>query len=183
MFPIDGPQLYHNKASDCWIYIWVIMDHTPGIHYKKHYILPGGFIGGPNKPQNADSYICVGLSHLGAIQKEGLKIWDASRRVVFVSWPFLAAVGADVVGLAPIAGTVSHNGKHGCRVHCPFAGRHKGHSTLRTTGLRSRRWETSERRRCGSDSVARIYMWKRNPDLAQPQVPPLKVVLPLERLL
>jgi hypothetical protein len=129
MFSIDGAQLYRNKASDCWIYIWVIMDHAPGIRYKKRYILPGGFIGGPNKPRNADSYICVGLSHLGAIQKEGLKIWDASRRVVFVSRPFLAAVGADAVGLAPIAGTVGHNGKHGCRVHCPFVGRHKARGT------------------------------------------------------
>jgi len=66
---------------------------------------------------------------LGAIQKEGLKIWDASRRVVFVSRPFLAAIGADAVGLAPIAGTVGHNGKHGCRVHCPFVGRHKAGGT------------------------------------------------------
>jgi len=50
MFSIDGAQLYRNKASDCWIYVWVIMDHAPGIRYKKRYILPGGFIGGPNKP-------------------------------------------------------------------------------------------------------------------------------------
>jgi hypothetical protein len=28
MFSIDGAQLYRNKASDCWIYIWVIMDHA-----------------------------------------------------------------------------------------------------------------------------------------------------------
>jgi hypothetical protein len=129
MFSIDGAQLYRNKASDCWIYIWVIMDHAPAVRYKKRYILLGGFIGGPNKPRNADSYICVGLSHLAAIQKEGLKIWDASHRKVFVSRPFLAAVGADAVGLAPIAGTVGHNGKHGCRVHCPFVGRHKARGT------------------------------------------------------
>jgi hypothetical protein len=125
MFSIDGAQLYRNKSSDCWIYIWVIMDHAPDKRYKKRFILPGGFIGGPNKPRNVDSYICVGLSHLAAIQKEGLKVWDASRQEVFVSRPFLAAVGADAVGLAPIAGTVGHNGKHGCRVHCPFVGRHK----------------------------------------------------------
>jgi hypothetical protein len=31
------------------------------------------------------------------IQKEGLNIWNASRREVFVSQPFLAAVGADAV--------------------------------------------------------------------------------------
>jgi hypothetical protein len=129
MFSIDGTQLYCNKASDCWIYIWVIMDHAPAVRYKKRYILPGGFIGGPNKPRNIDSYICVGLSHLAAIQKEGLKIWDASHQKIFVFRPFLAAVGADTVGLAPIAGTVGHNGKHGCRVHCPFVGRHKAWGT------------------------------------------------------
>jgi hypothetical protein len=59
MFSIDGAQLYHNKVSDCWMYIWVIMDHAPAVRYKKHYILPGGFIGGPNKPRNIDSYICI----------------------------------------------------------------------------------------------------------------------------
>jgi len=129
MFSIDGAQLYCSKASDCWIYIWVIMDHAPGVRYKNRYILPGGFIGGPNKPKNTDSYICVGLSHLAAIQKEGLQIWDASRREIFVCRPFLAAVGADAVGLAPIAGTIGHNGKSGCRVHCPFVGRHKDKGT------------------------------------------------------
>ncbi|KIK79302.1 hypothetical protein PAXRUDRAFT_161626, partial [Paxillus rubicundulus Ve08.2h10] len=28
MFLIDGAQLYHNKASGCWISIWVIFDHS-----------------------------------------------------------------------------------------------------------------------------------------------------------
>jgi hypothetical protein len=129
MFSIDGAQLYRNKASDCWIYIWVVLDHAPGIRYKKRYVLPGGFIGGLNKPKNVDSYICVGLSHLAAIQKEGLNIWNASRQEVFVSRPFLAAVGADAVGLAPIAGAVGHNGRCGCRVHCPFIGWHKAQGT------------------------------------------------------
>jgi hypothetical protein len=41
---------------------------------------------------------------------------------------------------------------------------------------------TEERRDAITGSVARIYMWNRNPDLAQPQVPPLKVMLPLEHL-
>jgi hypothetical protein len=29
MFSIDGAQLYQNKASDCWIYIWVVFNHDP----------------------------------------------------------------------------------------------------------------------------------------------------------
>ena len=72
------------------------MDHTPGVWYKNCYILPGGFIGGPNKLRNCYSYICVGLSHLAAIQQEGLKIWDTSQQEIFMCRPFLAAVGADM---------------------------------------------------------------------------------------
>lgn len=33
MLSIDGAQLYCNKVSDCWIYIWVVMDHAPDIQY------------------------------------------------------------------------------------------------------------------------------------------------------
>lgn len=125
MFSIDGAQLYRNKASDCCIYIWIIMDHAPNSRYKKRHVLIGGFIPGPGKPRNYDSFIFVGLAHLSAIQKEGLRIWNASRDEVVISRPFLGAVGADSIGLAPIAGTVGHHGKYACRVHCDFKGRHK----------------------------------------------------------
>jgi hypothetical protein len=54
MLSIDSAQLYAHKASDCWIYIWVIMDLSPDEHYKKRHILPGGFISGPNKPKIMD---------------------------------------------------------------------------------------------------------------------------------
>lgn len=33
-----------SSKSDCWIYIWIIFDHAPDIHYKKKTVLPGGFI-------------------------------------------------------------------------------------------------------------------------------------------
>ena len=29
MLLIDGAQLYQSKQSDCWIYIWVLLDITP----------------------------------------------------------------------------------------------------------------------------------------------------------
>ncbi|KAG1764792.1 hypothetical protein EDD22DRAFT_775674, partial [Suillus occidentalis] len=29
MISMDGAQLYRNKISDCWIYIWVVLDHHP----------------------------------------------------------------------------------------------------------------------------------------------------------
>ncbi|KAJ7820012.1 hypothetical protein B0H14DRAFT_3876438 [Mycena olivaceomarginata] len=35
LFSIDSAQLYAHKASDCWIYIWVILDLRPRLRYKK----------------------------------------------------------------------------------------------------------------------------------------------------
>ncbi|KAG1808271.1 uncharacterized protein BJ212DRAFT_1303141 [Suillus subaureus] len=52
MISMDGTQLYESKQSDCWIYIWIVMNHALGNHYKKKYILPSGFIPSPNKPKN-----------------------------------------------------------------------------------------------------------------------------------
>ena len=41
MFLIDGAQLFESKESDCWIYIWVILDLPPDCRYKKSFVLPG----------------------------------------------------------------------------------------------------------------------------------------------
>ncbi|KAG1859628.1 hypothetical protein F4604DRAFT_1930593 [Suillus subluteus] len=30
MISMDGAQLYESKQSDCWIYIWIVMNHAPG---------------------------------------------------------------------------------------------------------------------------------------------------------
>jgi len=34
MLSIDSGQLYENKQSDCWIYIWLVIDLGPDKHYK-----------------------------------------------------------------------------------------------------------------------------------------------------
>ena len=99
MFSLDGAQLYAHKSSDCWIYIWVLFDLSPEERYKKHHVLPGGFIPGPNKPKNMDSFLFPGLYHLAAIQNEGLSIWDASLDSFFLSKLFLAHI--DVSMTAP----------------------------------------------------------------------------------
>ena len=57
MLSIDGTQLFESKPSDCWIYIWVLLDLAPDLRYKTRYVLPGGFIPGPNKPKNLDSFL------------------------------------------------------------------------------------------------------------------------------
>ena len=125
MLSIDGAQLYKNKASDAWIYIWVVLDHSPDRRYKKKHVLIGGIIGGPNPPKIIDSYLFPAFHHLAAIQNDGLKIWDAQCDTTFISRPFLLFGCADFIGLAPISGLVGHHGKNGCRIYCAMPGRHK----------------------------------------------------------
>ena len=64
MLSIDGAQLYAHKTSDCWIYIWIIMDFSPEERYMKRHVIPGGFI--PGKPKNIDSFYfqgCIMSAH------------------------------------------------------------------------------------------------------------------------
>jgi hypothetical protein len=126
MFSIDGAQLYQSKASDCWIYIWVIFNFDPvSCRYIKKHILIGAIIPGPNKPKVLESYLFPGLHHLSAIQKHGLPIWDASSGRLFTSHPFLALATADSPAMASINGLVGHQGRNGCRLYCPLKGRRK----------------------------------------------------------
>jgi hypothetical protein len=92
---------------------------------KKAYVLPGGFIPGPNKPKNMDSFLFPGLHHLCALQREGLYIWDASTNRLFISKLFLGLSTADGPGMAYLNGLVGHHGKYGCRLYCPVPGCHK----------------------------------------------------------
>ncbi|PBK73221.1 hypothetical protein ARMSODRAFT_1068079 [Armillaria solidipes] len=151
---IDGAQLYRNKISDTWIYIWIILDCEPSVRYKKKNVLPGGIIPGPNKPKNTDSFLFPRLHHLAVIQKEGLLIWDSSKAdspeagvllnittpssrnedlesefspstSLFICNPFLALVTADGPAQAMLSGCIGHHGKYGCHYFCPLKGRHK----------------------------------------------------------
>ncbi|KIL55000.1 hypothetical protein M378DRAFT_18329 [Amanita muscaria Koide BX008] len=71
MFSLDGAQLYRDKESNCWFFIWILLNLSPEIRYKKKYILPGGFIPGPNKPGNLESFLLPSFRHLSALQKGG----------------------------------------------------------------------------------------------------------------
>jgi hypothetical protein len=127
MFSIDGAQLYRSKASDCWIYIWVIFNLDPATgRYKKAGVLFGAVIPGPNKPKILESFLFPGLHHLSAIQKEGLPIWNASTNTLYISHPYMALASADGPAMAYINGLVGHQGKIGCRLYCPMKGRRKG---------------------------------------------------------
>ncbi|KZT02197.1 uncharacterized protein LAESUDRAFT_631732, partial [Laetiporus sulphureus 93-53] len=89
MFSIDGAQLYRYKASDTWIYIWVLFDLPPELRYKKKHVLSGGFIPGPNKPKNLDSFLFPGLHHAQTLMKHGFHFWDALDGKLYDCRPFV----------------------------------------------------------------------------------------------
>jgi len=120
-----GHNCTKEKKSDCWIYIWVILNLSPDLRYEKKYIIPGGFIPGPNNPKDIDSFIFPGLYHVCALQNEGLKIWKASLGQVVDANLYKVAACADGAGLNELNGLAGHKGAHGCRKICGTKGRHK----------------------------------------------------------
>ncbi len=141
MFSIDGAQLFKGKKSDCWIYIWVILNLSPDLRYKKKYIVPGGFIPGPNNPKDTDSFIFPGMHHIAALQKEGLKVWKASLDQVVNSNLFNVFFTADGVGLNSLNGFNGHKGACGCRKHCGLKGRRKPNGkTYYPAHLKPKNW-------------------------------------------
>ena len=122
MVSLDGTQLYSSKESDCWIYIWVILNLSPDQQYKKLHVLPSGFIPGPNKPKNIDSFLFPGFHHLAAIQQEGLSMWDPLTDGRYISNVYLLFTTADGPGLVYWDGMVGHSGKNGCCVYCDTLG-------------------------------------------------------------
>ena len=129
MLSLDGAQLHQNKKSDCWIYIWILVDLAPGKRYKIQNILPGGIIPGPDSPKDLDSFLFPGLAHVSALQREGLPLWDGYRRQRAISFLFLLLVLADAVAMAQLSGSVGHHGRKGCRLLCGFIGRNKAYGS------------------------------------------------------
>ena len=125
MLSMDGAQLLRNKKSDCWIYIWILLDLAPDERYKVRNIIPGGVIPGPGKPKDIDSFLFPGLEHVSAIQKVGLKVWDGYACEIITTYLFLLLILADAVAMAELTGSVGHHGKRGCRLLCAFFGRNK----------------------------------------------------------
>ncbi|KAH9918782.1 uncharacterized protein B0H18DRAFT_957782 [Fomitopsis serialis] len=54
IFSMDGAQLYEHKASNCWIYIWILVDVFPDLRFKKKQLFQGAIVPGPLKPKNSD---------------------------------------------------------------------------------------------------------------------------------
>jgi hypothetical protein len=122
MFSMDRAQLYAQKQSACWIYIWVLFNLAPDRRYKNKHVFIGSFIPGPNNPKNTDSFLFPGLYHLAALQMEGLQLWDSALQREVHSKVFLALLTANGPGMMHVTGLVGYHGKHGCRLYCRLAG-------------------------------------------------------------
>ncbi|KAJ3557206.1 hypothetical protein NM688_g1598 [Phlebia brevispora] len=122
LLSLDGAQLYAHKESDCWIYIWVVLDHSPNVCYCKKHVLVGGVIPGPCKPKDINSFLFPGMHHLSALMKEGLLIWDSAKHELRLKRPFFAFGAADGPGMSYLNGAVGHKGAQGCRLFCPQKG-------------------------------------------------------------
>ncbi|KAG6874707.1 hypothetical protein C0992_006918 [Termitomyces sp. T32_za158] len=126
MLSFDGCQIYRNKASDCWVYIWMFVNLAPGLRYKKKFVFPGGTLPGPNKIKDAQSYLHVGLHPIAAINRHGgLPVWNASTKAFYKSKLYIVLATADGPGMVYLNGLVGHSGKIGCRLWCGLVGRKK----------------------------------------------------------
>lgn len=128
MVSYDGCQIYRDKQSDCWIYIWIFLSIAPDFRYKLLAVQPGGFIPGPNKPKNFESFIFPGLHHVAAVNKlpgGGLPVWQAHSQSLVHQRLFIALAGADGPAMASWNGLVGHSGRLGCRYLCMMKGRRK----------------------------------------------------------
>jgi Transposase family tnp2 len=110
---IDGAQLYRDRTSDCWIFIWIIHNLPPGLRYKKAFVIPGSFV--PGKPKEMELFLFPSLYHIAAIQRKGLKYFDASTSTpIPCSIPLVMIASADGPGSTSMSGFVGHSGKQGC---------------------------------------------------------------------
>lgn len=57
--------------------------------------------------------------------RDGLKVWDTKRNLLFITFLFHAFMTADGPGMTEVNGLVGHSGAQGCRLYCGMKGRHK----------------------------------------------------------
>ena len=86
MLSIDGAQLYQDKKSECWIYVWILLEMAPDERYKVRNILPSGIIPGPKAPEHLDLFLFPGLAHVSALQTLGARGYLPSRSIVSSLW-------------------------------------------------------------------------------------------------
>lgn len=122
---LDGAQLYHDKDSDCWIFVYIIHNLAPDLRYKKRLVIPAGFIPGPEKIKDSDSFLHPVLYHISALQNEGLRICDASTQTHLSRSTLFVFITADGPAMAMVSGMVGHSRKYGCHLYCGLSGCHR----------------------------------------------------------
>uniref|UniRef100_A0A0W0FFK9 Uncharacterized protein n=1 Tax=Moniliophthora roreri TaxID=221103 RepID=A0A0W0FFK9_MONRR len=96
MVTLDGCQLYQSKASDCWVFSYILVVLLPDKWYKKKYFIPSAIFPGPNKSKVMESFLFVALYHIAAIANNGgLCIWDAHWNLIIISCIFILFALAD----------------------------------------------------------------------------------------
>lgn len=110
MGSMDGAQLYCDKQSDCWIFIWIFSDLSPDLRYKKVHVMPGAIVPGPNKPKRMDSFLFPTFHHIAALQKEGLTVWNSLKNELVMSNIFFYLTTADSPGSVYLTCLVGHSG-------------------------------------------------------------------------
>lgn len=125
VFSMDGAQLFRHKASDCWIYIWIIIDLSPEQRYKQDSVLIGGIIPGPNKPKDLTSFIFPGFHHVRALQNDGMYFYDHERQEKVRIKPYVIYKIANGPGLSYLDLLVGHPGFQGCCERCEVVSRRK----------------------------------------------------------
>ena len=124
-FSIDSTQLYNDKDSDCWIFVYIVYNLPPEICYKKRLVISAGFVPGPEKMKDGDLFIRPLLYHVSALQNEGLWIWDASTQSHIPHLIPFIFVTANSFAMAMVSGMVGHSGKFGCCLYCALPGRRR----------------------------------------------------------
>ncbi|ESK87682.1 hypothetical protein Moror_1876, partial [Moniliophthora roreri MCA 2997] len=126
MVTLDGCQLYQSKASDCWVFSYILVVLLPDKWYKKKYFILSAIFPGPNKSKVMESFLFVALYYIAAITNDGgLCIWDAHWNLIIISCIFILFALADCPEMVHWSGLVVHTGKIGCQLWCPLIGRHK----------------------------------------------------------
>jgi hypothetical protein len=127
LYGCDGAQLYASRMSDCWFGALVILNLPPDRQYKQEEVCPVLIIPGPHKPKNMDSFNYPVFHQFRALMKQGCSIIDGDSvdATQHTSFLHLLLAAADGPGLTTLDGGVGHSGAAGCRVHCPWKGRHK----------------------------------------------------------
>jgi hypothetical protein len=122
---IDGAQLRPDQPSEAWVFIWIFHNLPPQFCYKKRFVIPGSIVPGLKKPEEIDLFLFPLISHVAALQRKGLQVYDAYLDAYIpCAIPMIIFATADSLGSASMSGMVGHSGRFGCCLYCDMPSRH-----------------------------------------------------------